>query len=779
MNQLLLITAVCASVLSAMGKTATWEGQVVADDASPVAYAEVSLFSLPDTLMIANTLTDSIGHFSVELKSVADSSIIAVKAMGYNPITMTAATSDLPSQIALTEKSNMLEEVVVEESRSSYKMEGNKLVFRPTDIKHLESRKAPYLLNLVPKVFMLGDNAYVGGSQATIYVNNRRLSSTETTSYLRNLNAAEIDRIEVQDMRSSEESGDVAGGIIRIYTKRPALGLSGTVGLRGGTYKAGYNMINPNINLYWGTENWNIYGSYNFERSKSDTWDQNNNIYPDGSSYFNETSRAGAGYNLSHTFKAGTSATLRSKHQLNLEVNGTATTNPKESVSHYHFTKTQENGSILEDGNSNQTFTSDNLALTGTAQYQYNLDRQGGFVRFLGAFSHVDANSDLTLDAAYTSDSRLDYTETNLSNSNANSYQLQGDFAKTIGGWNTSAGAGYISTHRTSRLNTLSTANAPQQSDWLSDEQITSGYIGANRSFANGIYLSLSLRVENTHVSGSILDNASEKISRQYTDFFPLVYIRKGNSNGLQYGLAYTRTIYRPSFRLLTNYSNRVSNLLYDVGNPDLKRQMSDIVQAQLFKGPHFLLLQYRRKNKPITEVFEVKDDFIYHSNQNIGYEEDVQLNYYYNKKLFPWWMLNGSLNAKYSHLPNNWIDKRFWSGTANLSCLFSINRIGDISVSANGSTNYIYGYSKSKGYVTCNAEYTYFGKQWSASLGVNDIFDGIRTKTRNYTPALDYNVYIKNSTRLFYLSFTYSFSTKAKVSKQKLQFNNDIINRL
>ena len=412
--------------------------------------------------------------------------------------------------------------------------------------------------------------------------------------------------------------------------------------------------------------------------------------------------------------------------------------------------------------------------------YNWKFDGRGSSFKLLANYNHRQDNGLTQLSTVYDKVGANDFKETDETRSLANSYSVQGDVKKKLeSNWELEGGLFYQSTYRRSFLGTELNGGYTA-SDWLSSEKITAGYFGVNKTFSNGLYLSASLRVEHTNMTGAVDDNASlGDVDRKYTDFLPFVYMSKSLGKNFSTTLAYTRFITRPSFRLLTNYSYRASDVLYDIGNPDLDRSIADVFQWQLTGKGHVLMIQYLRTNDCINEVFEERDGVIYHTNQNYGYEENLLLYYGWGKKVTDWWMVNLNGWGGYAHVPKSYNKTHLWYGSASLVNNLSFDKVGDLSLSVNARTPSIGGNAYRKGYATADIEYTYHLKKCNFTVGVDDVFNSVKTRSHQLVPTLDYSVYIKRQTRQFYVSVSYSFATKNKVTRQKMQNSNAIKNRL
>lgn len=752
-------------------------GQIANEQGEPVAYASCVLLLASDSAYVSGTVSDTKGRFVLDAKEGVEY-LLQVSYVGYQMEELKCQTGDVGT-VVLKEDAQLLEEVVVKADRPLMQMKGSRMVFEASVLDKLEGKKAPYLLSLVPQVSSFSGNLYVGSNSATVYVNDRRLNGNELTTYLQNLDADRIDRVEVQNMRSSDVAGNISGGVIYIYTKAPQLGLSGNVSLYGSTPRAGFYDWSPDATWYWGTEKWNLYGSYAYDQDKYgatgntvSSMVQNNMRHTSSSSESNRK--------LSHVYKLGSTVNIADNHTLNVEFNGNNNRSPEWNRRRADVLWEDLLSGDNETGVMTSQSTSSSQFYNAGVLYNWKFDGRGSFFKLLANYNHRQDNGLTQLSTVYDKVGANDFKETNETRSLANSYSVQGDVKKKLeSDWELEGGLFYQSTYRRSFLGTELNGGYTA-SDWLSSEKITAGYFEVNKTFSNGLYLSASLRVEHTNMTGAVDDNASlGDVDRKYTDFLPFVYMSKSLGKNFSTTLAYTRFITRPSFRLLTNYSYRASDVLYDIGNPDLDRSIADVFQWQLTGKGHVLMIQYLRTNDCINEVFEERDGVIYHTNQNYGYEENLLLYYGWGKKVTDWWMVNLNGWGGYAHVPKSYNKTHLWYGSASLVNNLSFDKVGDLSLSVNARTPSIGGNAYRKGYATADIEYTYHLKKWNFTVGVDDVFNSVKTRSHQLVPTLDYSVYIKRQTRQFYVSVSYSFATKNKVTRQKMQNSNAVKSRL
>lgn len=231
----------------------------------------------------------------------------------------------------------------------------------------------------------------------------------------------------------------------------------------------------------------------------------------------------------------------------------------------------------------------------------------------------------------------------------------------------------------------------------------------------------------------------------------------------------------------MNNYSNRISDILYDIGNPSLRPQKTHVAEFTVKYGIHSTKLSYRLIPKMITEYFWVEDGITYHSNVNRGTAKTLSLDYSLNRNITKWWLANLYAYIGYTEIPESYNRKEIVHGISTLANRLSFNKIGDFQVMFNYRSNSIWGNSFNEGSFWINFSYgrSFINNALELSVGINDIFNNFRTRSQTQVPNLKYNFYANSLPRTIWFRLSYSFSTKQKVNKSQLQNDNQIINRL
>jgi outer membrane receptor protein involved in Fe transport len=275
---LLFIASSLAAVAQPRGAGQGPQGTIVGsvvDSASgdPLRLATVAIFSQSDSVLVTGALTESNGAFTI-VGLRPGRYYARVSFLGYTPHFVSdvvvgpgASRVDL-GRIAIAEATIAGQEVSVSARREFMTVEIDRTSYRAADMPVAAGGNATDVLRNIPsiEVDVDGNVSLRGNQNVVVLLNGRALTMTgdALTSFLQNLPANSIDRIEVIPNPSAKYDPEGMSGIINIVLKEQgSRGLSGGANAGIGTqdsYSAG-------VNLAYGSGPWSIYGNYGFNAS--------------------------------------------------------------------------------------------------------------------------------------------------------------------------------------------------------------------------------------------------------------------------------------------------------------------------------------------------------------------------------------------------------------------------------------------------------------------------------------------------------------------------------
>lgn len=749
-------------------------GKVIDEHFKPIAFANVMLLNSSDSSFIQGTITKDDGAFNIQ--TLENEGLLKITSVGYKDLYVDSVRTYM-GDIQLQPDEQMLAEVVVKGHRQIIRQDHEKTIFNVNQMSHVEALTAMDVMKFAPGVVVTTNGIInVAGKDAVVFVNDRRLSEDELSAYLNNLRASDIQRIEVMQNHGGDKDASIQGGVINIVTKRNVLGFNGSIGFYTASPKKEYYDYSPSANVFFGTTKWNLYGTYSYSQGRNSQYSETVNNY-----LYNSTNHFSSGnyiyHEKKHIYRFGAVYNLHERHSVGFEVNGISTS-PTTDMGEYNSTYGIKSVSYTGRTFQNYKFHSDFYNIVGS--YRWNLDNNRSYLRFLLNYNKKNSKSENGLKTTYQDLRDYNIDEEDLTASDGNNVTSKIDFRKNFSkGWGIRAGGKMLVSKRSSNYSSFDNLlHKPSFTDWSYRENIYGGYIGAFKEIGQ-LYINGSLQLENTDINGKIY--GGNYISKDYTDWFPYLYLSYNTNRKYNYSLSYSRTIYRPAFSLMNGYVNRVSDVLYDRGNPDLEAELTDVLDFTLSHGKHSASLIYRHKLKAITELYEVEDGITYHTNVNFGSISSVTINYSYSGNLLNWWQSNLYLACSYTHIPKS------YNKTHQLGSLISWNnrmtweKVGIFTMGFYSTSPTIVGNSYQKGFSTVDfsIERSFLKNIITVQLGVNDLFNNSKVRASNRVPTLNYDVYLKDQTRQVWLRLTFNFSTKTKSNQNRIQNDNGIRDRL
>ena len=754
-------------------------GQVVDEHGRPMEFVNVTLLSPTDSTYIGGGVTNEAGDYVIPSdrpQVLARYSFVGYKTV-YRRLTTGKAGTTAMQRDAIT-----LGKVVVKANKPLFQRKENKVVFNVSELEGAESMSATDALKYAPRVMVDGNGKVsVGGKGATIYVNDRRLSSSEATSYLTSLKASDIQSVEIQASRGSEDDGDISGGIINIKTKI-RLGLGGSATLYGSVYpqRSNYYHYYPLVNLFFGTERWNLYAStywlnshYNGASTTNHYFVQTNTRHDQQTDYMAHTNTRYLNLGSIYTIDR------KRRHSLGLEMTATITNRDDHSTDNAVFT---DSLGRQYQGASWPVIDAKIDYLNVVTYYKWQIDERDSYLKVLANYNYNHGTNDSYIAAVYDNYEPLHTDMRDYDTSNANNGSLQADMRYNLkGGLALRTGAKYESSVRTDILNETNHLNDEVTgTSWKYRENISAAYVGLSKNLTPKIFANVSLRMENTWQKGINRLSGQTELDRHYTNWLPYAYFSHKLTDKWNYNVSFVTHIYRPSFSDLSNYKNRLSSVLYTQGNPELQPSINYHPQLEVNYGAHSLALSYYYTKDVIADYFETIGGKTYRQTINFGSQTATELNYAFNGKLLPWWRVNVQAMCNYVTIPQSYNQKYSWQQSLTWQNYLTFKDIGNFEVGTIWQSDVVLGNYRAKGRACLDLAYnrTFCHDQLSLRVGANDVFHSFSDKGHQINPILEYRFYGKRYTQL-YLRLTYTFKSKHSVRRDQIENDNSVRNRM
>ena len=232
---------------------------VVSDlDSNPIEFANVAVYSLPDSTIIAGTTTDKTGSFFLNADNI-DNKLLRVSFIGYETQTLPAKSEQ---DIVLNYDSTMLGEVVVNGDIPRIRLRNDAVVATVENTVLSKAGTANDVLKRLPAITGDdGDFSIFGKGKAKIYINNRELRDP---SELDMIASSDISEVEIVHNPGAGYDASVKA-IIRIHTVRK-VGDGFSFDVRSTSLINKHTDLRKQLNLNYRYKGWDLFATVKYEK---------------------------------------------------------------------------------------------------------------------------------------------------------------------------------------------------------------------------------------------------------------------------------------------------------------------------------------------------------------------------------------------------------------------------------------------------------------------------------------------------------------------------------
>lgn len=594
-----------------------------------------------DSTLVTGGAADLDGAFVIA--NVPDGSYrVIVSFVGYTPLVVDGveiAGADVAlGDLSLEATSATLSRAVVTAERQRVQVEVDRTVYNTADDPVASGGNATNVLETIPSVTVDvdGNVSLRGSGNVQVFINGRPapVSQEFLASYLQQLSAESIERVEVIPNPSSRFAPDGQGGILNLVLEEDAEpGLGGSVAASGDT-QGGYSGSGT---VTYGTGRWDLTGSLSYRQDEGGGGGTSYRVnrYATPLTYLDqeevedesETSRS---LNLTADYALTPNTTLSASGQLGIE----------------DELEEELNTSLFFDSDLVQTGAEERLA--AQAQDQWNGDLRLGLRhdfnagRASGARGRAEggrgASHTLSAELRGTTSVR-DETETLanrliggdlldeqrvLSDRQRQGLSLQVDYVRPLGSGRLEAG--YVSDLEglDSGLDSESrlaggtfTPDVGLSNDFAFDQQVHAVYLQASTDLG-ALSLQGGLRGEVARTTFDLTGVSTGydgplSYDNNYESLFPSAFASYALSDLHTLKASYSRRIDRPNSWRLNPFPSFDDPLNIRVGNPELQPEYIDSFEAGYVGvtkwGSVTLTPYYRRTANAVTRVSTVRPD--------------------------------------------------------------------------------------------------------------------------------------------------------------------------
>jgi iron complex outermembrane receptor protein len=617
----------------------------------------VSLLQTKDSAIVKLAATDKSGAYTFVTSGAGDF-VIKVTHIGYLPVyskvfTVAEGTDFSVPELSMVKSEGTLQGVTVSSQKPMVEVKADKTILNIEGTINATGNDALELLRKAPGVTIDKDDniSLAGKNGVQVYVDGKPspLSGADLAAYLKSLQSAQIEAIELITNPSAKYEAAGNAGIINIRLKKnKTFGTNGSV-------NAGYNIgiypkYNGGISLNHRNKRINIFGNYNYNKNKNK---MNFQLYRDVLDTIFDGKTIMLMENESHGFKGGLDYFINNKSTLGVLINGNIVDNDflSESRTPIIYKPTGVTDRILKASNTNIQERNNvnfnlNYRYADTTGRELNLDADYGLFRIKGDQLQPNFYWD---PAEATELGQAIYRF--ISPTDIDIYTLKGDYEQNFKKGR--LGVGF----KTSSVNTDNnfgrydvqqikpeekTLDVPRSNQFNYSENINAVYVNYNRQF-KGFMIQLGVRVENTkstgdsyalNADGSVNKSSKQTFERKYTDPFPSGAITFNKNPMNQWGFSYSRRIDRPAYQDLNPFEFKLDEYTFMKGNTQLRPQYTNIVSVtNTYKYKLTTTLSYSHVADIFTQlpdVDSVEKSKAYMTKKNLATQDVVNLSISY-----------------------------------------------------------------------------------------------------------------------------------------------------
>ncbi|MEM9918317.1 MAG: TonB-dependent receptor [Bacteroidota bacterium] len=660
------------SLTIAQAQTATIKGQLQEADGEAVVFANIALYNSADKSLVKVETSNESGLFQLQGIQPGTYDLTATY-VGLPDLQKTAIELKADDLLDLgvlkfNTASVELSEVTVTASRAIVEVKPDRTVFNVEGTINSVGDDALSLLRKAPSVTVdNNDNVSVlGRSGVLVYVDGKRLPLTgdDLSNYLQNLQASQIDRIDIITSPGAKYEAEGNAGIIDIRLKRDkSHGANGSANVTASQGR--YGVHNTGLNGNFRNKRMNVFaqlgGAIGKRYDDMKFFSKQNGLILD-----EEINMVSEFENFN--YRIGTDFFLGKNHTLGFLIGGMEAER-SENTSDRIELSLQETPTNID-----SILIADNTADDQRSNNSFNIN-----------YSFRDKERSLNVDLDYGNYEResvrfqpnqyVDATETvNLSQitnsfdtpTDIDIYTGKIDYEQNLFGGRISLGSklSRVVSDNTFLVYDVSQQGEQQQNNNQSNafkytENVYAGYINFARSINEKWQFSAGLRAEQTDAVGNLtafeVSKQEPPVELNYLSWFPSAGLTWQVAPMHSLALNYGRRINRPDYNVLNPFRNQLSQLSFERGNPILQPEIvNNIELGYTLKYRYNFKVGYSKTTDQITRLIspdaeDPKAGFI--TWDNLASQTVISANISAPVQIAKWW--NAYFNISASHLNN------------------------------------------------------------------------------------------------------------------------------
>lgn len=788
-----------------MSAQSSLKGRVLDQDNMPIDFVSVFLFSSKDSSLVKAGYTEQNGNFQLDLMQ-SGTFYIKANFLGYNDYIskpfdiLTNESKNLPD-IKLFPVSTDLAEVVVKTTRPLVEIKADKTVFNVEGTINATGQNGLELLRKAPGVVLDNNNniSVKGRTGVQIFIDGKPapFSGNDLENYLKNLQASQIQSIDIITNPSSKYEAAGTAGIIDIRLKK-AQNIGGNLNINLGYNQGIYAKYNAGLSGNYRTQDFNAYGSLNYYNGLGQNYLNSERTQND--MFFNLKNVVNENYK-NEDYKVGIDYFLTPNNTLGVQVIG--------SINDGYWRPEGKSLIGVNNGMVTQILKSNGYNPNGSHNNNYNLnyrfdDAKGQSLNIDADYGFYKSNGNNDLSNYYYKPDEITLLfvnqNQNRTNTSINIYSVKLDYERNLWGGKLSIG-GKIANVNTANdfvfydlKDGEAILNEDRTNNFNYKEKINALYVNYSKNLTKTISYQAGLRLENTRSTGELaglkpIDEKDKRVDRTYTDLFPSAGISWQINKNNSVGISYSKRIDRPNYQSLNPFEYKLDELNYQKGNSFLNPQYSHSLElSHNYMGFLNSSINYTHTDDLFAEIiFQANDSAAILQTLNVAKQDNFGIHFSASIPIKSWWSVFVNIGGNYLYNKadlgeDKKLDLKILTGNIYMQQSFILPNSFSFELSGWFSTPGIWG-GNFKNYemwsVDAGIQKKILKERATIRLSVSDLFNTNHWKGSTSLGELKMTANGGWESRQLRLNFSYSIGNQKSKSKNRTTGMEDEAKRL
>lgn len=649
---LLLVTNNCI----AQNNSASVSGKIINDNGTPAPSASVALFILKDSSLNKVVITSNEGEFEIPGlkpgKYFLTITSVGYKKSGSKSFELREAQSYFLAPITISIDRTKLADVNVQSNKPMIEVTADKTIFNVEGSINATGSNAFELLQKSPGITIDKDDniSLKGKNGVRIYIDGKpsQIGGKDLSEFLRSINSADLEAIEMISNPSAKYDASGNAGIINLRLKKNKnFGTNGSLSV--GAAFAHSPKANSALNINHRDKTVNIFGNYsnNFGQRRTffDLYRlQNDTVYDQHTINYSDPHI--------HNFKTGIDFFINAKNTLGFIVNGNFNTS---IYSNDGYALIMKNGFA----GPQKILYASGVQYAERTNLNYNLNYRyangkgtellidGDVGRFRSKANSLQPNYYKTPSGVLL-DEKI-YRNNTPTDIDIETFKIDYEVPLSKGKFGMGGKYSNVKTRNIfdfynviSRMDVMDSARSNK---FNYTENINAFYLNYNTALGKKWTMRAGVRMENTISEGDLISNhpqPDDNVKRNYFDFFPSAALTHTPNEKNSFNFSYSRRIDRPNYADLNPFEDKIDELTYQKGNAFLRPQYTNIFEfTHTLSSKYITTLSYSHIKDYRTNIIDTTDkNRVFRTVKNLASQDIFNLNFSAPIDVTKWWKI-------------------------------------------------------------------------------------------------------------------------------------------